>query len=204
MTTRSEHAEVSGEIVDLIPALRGYAWVLTRSHQEVDDLVQETLTKALANTHRFQPGTNLRAWLMTIMRNAFYNNAAKRSRERTGSADCISGEVVTQPTQEWTVRCGEVMSVIFSLPAHYREMLVLVVMLGEPYDAAAEITGVAMGTVKSRVNRARAMVVERLGEAGLPALPKPARQEREIRPGQAAEALRRARADSPESKRRHS
>ena len=205
MSSRLEHAKVSVEIVDLIPALRDYESALTRSHHDVDDLVHETLIRALGNTHRFQPGTNLRAWLMTIMRNAFFNNVAKRSRERTGSADCISGEVATAPIQEWTVRGSEVMTAVLTLPTHYREMLVLKVMLGEPYDSAAVISGVAMGTVKSRVNRARVRVVERRGEAERP-FQTSSRRQRAIRPRPKTEvhpdALPPVRADTAEKKRR--
>ncbi|NDW32754.1 sigma-70 family RNA polymerase sigma factor [Salipiger sp. PrR007] len=151
-------------VVQYIPALRAYAWTLTRAQQDVDDLVQETLMKAIANIERFQAGTNLRAWLMTIMRNSFYNNVAKRSRERMGGQDCASSMAWVNGTQEWSVRGGEIARAIRRLPAHYRETLILVVMLGESYETTAAICGVKMGTIKSRVNRARAMVLEELGE----------------------------------------
>lgn len=153
---------VRDDIVELIPSLRAYAWVLTRRHEDVDDLVQDTLLKAIAKIDSFQPGTNLRAWLVTIMRNTFLNNIAKSKRSRTGDEDCISGTLSTPATQEWHVRGGEMMRAVARLPLHYREMLILVVMLGESYESAAEIFGVRMGTVKSRVNRARAMVAEDL------------------------------------------
>jgi RNA polymerase sigma factor (sigma-70 family) len=155
---------VSGAVVDYIPALRSYAWSLTRRWEDVDDLVQDTLTKAIANAHRFRTGTNLRAWLMTIMRNTFLNQIAKSSRERTGAAECVSSIPTVPGTQEWHIRGNEMMAAITLLPAHYREMLILVVMLGESYQSAADICGVAVGTVKSRVNRARALVLEQMGE----------------------------------------
>ena len=164
MNEKSEKDRVAADAIDFIPALRAYAWTLTRKRQDVDDLVQETLTKAIANHHRFQAGTNLRAWLMTIMRNTFYNQIAKTNRERPGGADCVSGMVWVHGTQEWGVRGTEMMTAIMALPAHYREALILVVMLGESYDTAAEICGVKIGTIKSRINRARAMVIEQLGE----------------------------------------
>jgi len=193
MSAKVEHAEISGDIVALIPVLRGYAWSLTRSHQDVDDLVQETMTKAIANTHRFQAGTNLRAWLMTIMRNSFYNNISKSSRERTGSADCVSHDLISQPTQKWTIRCNEVMSAILLLPRHYREMLVLVVMLGEPYDSAAKICGVAIGTVKSRINRARAMVLQSVDEGQERSLGRSGRAANSVAQGVAGTERRRPR-----------
>lgn len=152
------------DVMHHIPALRGYAWSLTRRQQDVDDLVQETLMKAIANVDRFQAGTNLRAWLMTIMRNTFYNEIVKRNRERTGGKDCVSGAVMVPGTQEWSIHGADIMRAVMQLPAHYRETLILVVMLGESYDTTAEICGVAIGTVKSRVNRARTMVLEELGE----------------------------------------
>lgn len=165
MLKDAEQGSVSLDVIGHIPALRAYAWTLTRRQQEIDDLVQETLTKAIANAHRFRPGTNLRAWLMTIMRNTFFNQVAKYSKERTGAADCVSGTAVTPGTQEWNVRGAELIEAIMALPRHYREMLILVVVMGESYKSAAEICGVTIGTVKSRVNRARNLVLDRLGEA---------------------------------------
>lgn len=150
------------DIVELIPALRSYAWALTRRHEDVDDLVQDTLVKAIDKIDSYRPGTNLRAWLMTIMRNTFLNSIAKSKRSTTGKEDCISSTLSTPATQEWGVRGGELMEAVGRLPRHYREMLVVVVMLGESYLEAAKFFGVQIGTVKSRVNRARSMVVSDL------------------------------------------
>jgi len=147
------------DIVDLIPALRSYAWALTRRYEDVDDLVQDTLLKAIDKIDSFQAGTNLRAWLMTIMRNTFFNNIAKSKRLSTGKEDCISTTLSTPATQDWFVRGGELMQAVRCLPRNYREMLIVVVMLGESYQAAADLFGVRIGTVKSRVNRAREMVI---------------------------------------------
>ncbi len=155
--------QVVPEVITLIPALRGYARSLTRNVTDADDLVQETLTKALANVDRYQPGTRLRAWLFTIMRNTFYNNSIKIARERPGSDDCVSEGVPVAANQETLVFHGEVMRAVDRLPDQFREMLILVVVLGERYEDAAVICNCAIGTVKSRVNRARQMVVEMLG-----------------------------------------
>lgn len=154
------------DVVEYIPALRGYAWSLTRRQMDVDDLVQETLVKAIANAHQYRRGTNLRAWLMRIMRNTFYNAVAK-AKERTGEKDCASSSLSTPATQEWSLTGKEVMTAVMELPTHYREMLILVVMLGETYEDAAKVCGVAIGTVKSRVNRARQMVQDRLADLPL-------------------------------------
>ena len=150
---------VRSDIVDLIPALRSYAWALTRRHEDVDDLVQDTLLKAIDKIDRFRPGTNLRAWLMTIMRNTFLNNVARNKRSETGRQDCVSTTLSTQPTQDWWVYGGELMQAVGRLPRHYRETLIVVIMLGESYDTAADLFGVRIGTIKSRVNRARNMVI---------------------------------------------
>ncbi|MEC7760904.1 MAG: sigma-70 family RNA polymerase sigma factor [Pseudomonadota bacterium] len=156
--------DLSEDVLHFIPALRAYAWTLTRSQQEIDDLVQETLTKAIANIGRFRPGTNMRAWLMTIMRNTFYNEIIKRNREKPGSEDCASASPSVQATQEWAICGTEIMQAVRTLPIHYREVLILVVMLGESYETTARLCGIAVGTVKSRVNRARVMVQDQLSD----------------------------------------
>lgn len=159
--------KLSDDMVDLIPALRAFARFLARNPADADDLVQETLVKAIASADRFERGTNLRAWLFTIMRNTFYTRAKQAARERTGSMDCVSAAPVSEPTQEWTVRGRELMEAVARLPPQFREMLVLVVMLGESYEGSARICNCAIGTVKSRVARARAAVMEDLKEQSL-------------------------------------
>ncbi|PZR01028.1 MAG: RNA polymerase subunit sigma [Cereibacter sphaeroides] len=151
----------------MIPRLRAYARALTRDVTDADDLVQETLMKALANIDSFQRGTMLRAWLFTIMRNTFYTNATRRARERPGAEDCVSGTLTVMPEHDRYIQGRRLMEEIARLPEHYREMLVLVVMLGETYEDAAALCGVAVGTVKSRVNRARHMIIEAIGEDAL-------------------------------------
>ena len=82
---------MSDDILGYIPALRAYSRALCRSVPDADDLVQETLLRAIENVHRYQPGTNMRAWLFTIMRNRFLTNCRKSARERTGAGECVSG-----------------------------------------------------------------------------------------------------------------
>jgi RNA polymerase sigma factor (sigma-70 family) len=149
----------SGDVINLIPQLRGYARALTRDNIDADDLVQETLTKALRYHDRFTEGTRLKAWLFTIMRNTFYTAAKKRGREFPGSEDCVSSTVTVEPDHDRIMAHKELVAAINRLPRQYREMLVLVVVLGESYEAAAALCGCAIGTVKSRVNRARNMVI---------------------------------------------
>jgi RNA polymerase sigma factor (sigma-70 family) len=156
--------DTTDTVTEFIPALRAFAWILCRRHQDVDDLVQETLVKAIASFGQYKSGTNLRAWLFTIMRNTFYTMANKAVRERPGLADCIS-ELPTAPaTQEWAIRGDEVWTIVKEMPEHYREALILVVMLGETYETTARICDISIGTVKSRVNRARAIVIDHLGD----------------------------------------
>lgn len=151
------------EVVGYIPALRVYGRSLCKSAVEADDLVQETLVRAIENIHQFQPGTNLRAWLFTIMRNRFYSDWIKRARERTGDTDCVSSIPQTvEDTQIWHLRQLEMERALNALPVHYRETLVLVTVLGESYLRAAEVLGCDIGTVKSRINRARAALRDRL------------------------------------------
>lgn len=158
---------MSAAVVEMMPALRLYARNLTRGGDEADDLVQETLMKALANLSGFQPGTNLRAWLFTIMRNSFLTRVTKRAREPVGLAECVSGTVVCLPRHDDHIAGNQVMAAIARLPAPYREVIILVFLMGESYQDVARICDCAIGTVKSRLNRARHMVMEDLGASDL-------------------------------------
>jgi RNA polymerase sigma factor (sigma-70 family) len=163
-----ETNEVS--IVDLIPALLAFARTFCRVPDDADDLVQETLTKGLANIDKFEPGTRMKSWLFTIMRNTYYTRIKVAAREAPGLLDCASARPISEASQEWTVQSKEVHGAIQKLPEHQREVLMLIGVLGVSYEEAAEICGCAVGTVKSRLNRARANVLESLGEASLQTL----------------------------------
>jgi RNA polymerase sigma-70 factor (ECF subfamily) len=152
-------------IVDLIPALRAFARTFCRAPDDADDLVQETLAKALANVNQFEPGTRLKSWLFTIMRNTHYTRAKVAAREAPGLLDCASSRPVSEPSQDWSVQSREVHRAIQKLPSHQREVLMLIGVLGVSYEETAEICGCAVGTVKSRLNRARAGVLDLLGES---------------------------------------
>ncbi|MBC9247519.1 sigma-70 family RNA polymerase sigma factor [Paracoccus sp. 11-3] len=149
---------MSDDILTQIPALRAYSRVLCRSVPEAEDLVQETLLRAIENAHRYQPGTHLRAWLFTIMRNRFRTNCGKSARERTGAADCISTMPRVKPPQEWHLQANHMWAALKDIPPHYREAIILVGVLGESYRDAAQILGCDIGTIKSRVNRARSIL----------------------------------------------
>lgn len=153
------------EIVHLIPALRAFARSFYRETGDADDLVQETLTRALASLHQFRPGTSMKSWLFTIMRNTFCTRIRVERREAPGAAECASLRPATDATQEWSARGREIAEAIQRLPEQQREILVLIGVLGVSYEEAAQICGCATGTVKSRLNRARLRLVEELGEA---------------------------------------
>lgn len=151
----------SEDIVNYIPALRIYARSLTRDRVDADDLVQETLVRGLASIHSYQPGTNMRAWLFTIMRNRFYTNSGKSAREPTGETDCVASVLHSAAdTQMWHLRRREMVRALLDLPVHYREAILLVGVLGESYKDAATILNCDIGTIKSRVNRARVALSE--------------------------------------------
>ncbi len=160
--SRSDSAD--REIVELIPALGAFARTFCRDSSDADDLVQETLTKAISKIHQFTPGTSMKSWLFTIMRNTFYTKVRIAAREAPGAADCVSAKPAVDATQEWSARGRELQQALYRLPPQQREILVLVGVAGVSYEDAAVICGCAMGTVKSRLNRARLRLLEELGE----------------------------------------
>ncbi|WP_183435696.1 sigma-70 family RNA polymerase sigma factor [Methylobacterium sp. R2-1] len=145
-----------------LPSLQVYAQSLAGSAARADDLVQETVLKAWANQDRFVPGTNLKAWLVTILRNHFYSERRKHRREVEDVDGVMAGRLVALAAQEHGSDLQVVMSHIAQLPAPQREALLLVGAQGMTYEAAAEVMGCQTGTVKSRVSRARSYLVERL------------------------------------------
>jgi RNA polymerase sigma-70 factor (ECF subfamily) len=157
------HAD-RGEVVTLIPALRAFARTFCSDANDADDLVQETLMKGIANISRFQSGTNMKSWLFTIMRNTFYTRIKMSNREGPGLLDCASSRPATAASQEWSLRSQEMARAIEALPDDQRQVIVLIGVLGTSYDDAASICGCAIGTIKSRLSRARNRLLETLGE----------------------------------------
>lgn len=151
------------QVLALLPALRAFARSLTRNRTEADDLVQETLLKALANIDRFDPGTNLRAWLFTIQRNTYYTDMRKRRREAEGLSALSRQDTNVGPSQEWSMTLQTLQEALTHLPDDQREALVLVGAAGLSYEEAAEVCGCALGTIKSRVNRARHKLLALMG-----------------------------------------
>jgi RNA polymerase sigma-70 factor (ECF subfamily) len=148
------------EVVAFIPALRAFAWSLCRNGSDADDLVQDTLIKAWSNRDKFEPGTNLRAWLFTILRNTYYTQLVRRRREVRDEAGEYAQTLTTPPTQPWSMTMRSLQAALQALPDEHREALILVGAAGLSYEEAAEICGCALGTIKSRVNRARARLLK--------------------------------------------
>jgi len=148
------------DVLALIPALRAFAWSLSRNGSDADDLVQDTLIKAWTHREKFEPGTNLRAWLFTILRNTFYTSAVRRRREVSDESGKHAATLHAAPTQDWSVALRSLQTALHKLPDEHREALILVGAAGLTYEEAAEICGCALGTIKSRVNRARARLLK--------------------------------------------
>ena len=148
--------DLRAAIVALLPDLRGYARFVTRDRTEADDLVQEALVRALGALHQFRPGTNLRAWLFVILRNAFFEQAPRRRTERALLERRVPAEEPAPPAQETRSELADLEGQIYILPPLLRESLVLVAAQGMSYEQAAEICNVPVGTIKARVSRARA------------------------------------------------
>ncbi len=152
------------DVIALIPALRAFAWSLSHNSSDADDLVQDTLIKAWTHRAKFELGTNLRAWLFTILRNTYYTAVVRRRREVADEDGKHAARLSAAPTQDWSVAMKSLQAALQRLPHEHREALVLVGAAGMTYEEAAEICGCALGTIKSRVNRARARLL-RLMEA---------------------------------------
>lgn len=167
MTASADNKAQSGanprdELVDHLPALRAFALSLTRDGASADDLVQDTIVKAWTNIEKFQPGTNLRAWLFTILRNTFYSARRKTRREVSDSDGIHAARQATRPEHDGRLAMNDFKAAFQQLPDEQREALILVGGSGFSYEEAASMTGVAVGTVKSRANRGRRRLAELL------------------------------------------
>ncbi|MBV9428047.1 MAG: sigma-70 family RNA polymerase sigma factor [Bradyrhizobiaceae bacterium] len=147
-------------VLAAVPSLRAFAISLSGNVDRADDLVQETLLRALVNIDSFEPGTNLSAWLFTILRNLFRSEYRKRRREVEDGDGTYAESLKSQPEQEARVEFREFRAALAKLPADQREALILVGASGFSYEEAAGICGCAVGTIKSRVNRARTRLAE--------------------------------------------
>lgn len=143
------------EIVDHVSALRAFAISLSQNSALADDLVQDTIVKAWTNFDKFQPGTNLRAWLFTILRNAYYSHRRKMVREVADPDGVMAMSLAEKPAHDGRLQLRELLVALGKLPEDQREAILLVGASGFTYEEAAEMCDVAVGTIKSRANRAR-------------------------------------------------
>ncbi|MDX1540313.1 MAG: RNA polymerase sigma factor [Geminicoccaceae bacterium] len=154
-----------GEVAALIPNLRRYARVLVRDPDQADDLVQDCLERAITRYHSFTPGTNLRSWLFTILLNLVRSQA--RTNKRRGTMVNID-EIrdvpghTSPPEQPLTMR--DLQAAFDTLPASFQEVIVLVGIEGMSYEEAADVVGIPVGTVRSRLSRARDQLRRALDE----------------------------------------
>ena len=158
--------EFKSDLLETIPSLRAFAVSLTQNADKADDLVQETLVKAWDKHASFQPGTNIKAWLFTILRNEFYSQMRKRGREVQDSDGIMTARLAVHPSQHGMLDLKDFRAALEQLPEDQREAVILIGASGFSYEEAAEICGCAVGTIKSRVSRARNRLQEILGISG--------------------------------------
>ena len=151
------------ELPEHLNALRAFAISLTRNVAAADDLVQDTIVKAWTNLDKFQPGSNLRAWLFTILRNTFYSDKRKTRREVADPEGIYAASLCEKPSHDGRLALADFRRAFDQLSPEHREVLILVGASGFAYEEASVMMGVAVGTVKSRANRARARLAEMLG-----------------------------------------
>jgi RNA polymerase sigma-70 factor, ECF subfamily len=164
----ADTAEFRAQLLEHVPQLRAFARGLTGSRDRADDLVQDTVARALGAAHRYQPGTNMRAWLFTILRNCHFSERRK-ARYDGGSIDDLPERLhTTHGDQMISLELKEVRALLQSIPVQYREALILVSAAGMSYDEAAAVCKCAVGTIKSRINRARSELTRLVDEPVAP------------------------------------
>jgi RNA polymerase sigma-70 factor, ECF subfamily len=151
------------ELMGSLPSLRAYAISLTHDMSRAEDLVQETVLKAISKQEKFEAGTNLQAWLFTILRNLFFSAHRRTQREVEDSDGVHAATMISIPDQEDRLTVQDLHVALAKLPQEQREALLLIGAEGLSYEEAAESLGTKVGTIKSRVNRARARLAELMG-----------------------------------------
>ncbi len=154
------------EMLAALPGLRAFAMSLSGRSDRADDLVQETIMKAWSKQDSFQMGTNMKAWLFTILRNEFYSQIRKRVHEVRDQDGVYTQKLSTRPAQIGALDLRDFQRALEKLPDDQREAIILVGASGFSYEEASEICGCAVGTIKSRVSRARAKLTELLDISG--------------------------------------
>jgi RNA polymerase sigma-70 factor, ECF subfamily len=158
--------QLQDELGKLVPNLRAFARSLSGNADQADDLVQETLVKAWKHRSSFEPGTNLKAWLFTILRNAFLSERRKRKFEVEDKDGSYAARVSVHGSQSGHMDLVDFAKALELLPVEQKEALLLIGAEGFSYEEAGVMCGCAVGTIKSRVNRARAKLAELLQVEG--------------------------------------
>ncbi|WIY51946.1 RNA polymerase sigma factor [Devosia sp. YIM 151766] len=162
----AEGTSFKREMLATLPSLRAFAVSLTGKHDKADDLVQDTVMKAWAKQTSFQMGTNIKAWLFTILRNEFYSQMRKRGREVQDSDGIFTERLSVHPSQYGAMDLEDFKKALAQLPDDQREAIILIGASGFSYEEAAAICDCAIGTMKSRVSRARSRLTELLQISG--------------------------------------
>ena len=165
-TTSPADKDFMGELTALIPHMRAFAHSLCRNAVEADDLAQDALLRAWNNRASYQPGTNMKAWTFMILRNQFYSEKRRSWRQSQLDQEAAERTLVAVDDPEAPVALDELRQALKTLPEEQREALILVGAGGFAYEEAAEICGCAVGTVKSRVSRARRALQATLERGG--------------------------------------
>jgi RNA polymerase sigma factor (sigma-70 family) len=150
------------DLIALLPHLRAFSRMLCRRADLADDLVQDSLIKAWAARSQFETGTNLKAWVFLILRREFYTGLRRSWRQTQWDPE--KGDTIRAPAdqQHWSAELSDTAHALHSLPAHQRDAIILISAGGVTYEEAAKICGTAVGTMKSRVARGRAALIETL------------------------------------------
>ena len=171
MKGNAHNSSLRDDLVAAIPNMRAFAISLCGNRDRADDLVQEALVKAWNHLDSFEEGTNLRAWLFTILRNTYFSECRRRRREVEDRDGAKAADLSVHPEQLGHLDMQDFRIALDELPLDQREALVLVGAAGFSYEEAAQISGCAVGTIKSRVNRARSKLAHLLSVASPNATP---------------------------------
>lgn len=156
-------AEVRAGMTAQMPGLMRFALSLTKDHARAEDLVQETLMRAWRGRHTFEAGTNIAGWMTMILRNAFYTHHRRRSLEVEDPDETYAAKLSVAPAQEDGLHVQDMQAALAQLSTEHRETLVLIVLNDLSYEEAAAVMGCKIGTIKSRVSRARERLAYLLG-----------------------------------------
>lgn len=154
------------ELLKTLPSLRAFAISLCGTYDRADDLVQEAVVRAWSRQDSFEIGTNMKAWLFTILRNEFYSQMRKKGREISDSEGLYTAQLSVHPNQLGSLDMQDFVKALNNLADDQREAILLVCASGFSYEEAANVCGCAVGTIKSRINRARGRLQDMLAIKG--------------------------------------